>query len=132
MKTIRLLILLFASAMWLTAPSASAAEASLDQKLVGLWEEYDPSSNFIQFFDDHTLKLYLTKEEGEGTATHYISGTWSISNDHILTMKLTANGNSMTRSVGLKFDEGDMVLIDDSAGETRHRSTDALPAKYLW
>ena len=49
MKIIRLLLLLFAFGF---APLAIGAEAGLGDRLVGVWREYYPSSNVVQFFRD--------------------------------------------------------------------------------
>lgn len=133
MKAVRLLFLLFVSSILFASAAASAEpDQTPDQRLIGIWEEYEPSSNFVQFFPDHTVRLYLTEEEGGDSNTHWIGGKWSVSGS-ILTMNLEANGNEMSRQLKLVFDEKEMVMVDDDEGETRHRRyTGELPEKYRW
>ncbi len=134
MKSIRLLFTLLFSFM-LLAPAAHGEETAqdADQRLVGIWQEFEPSSNVIQFLSDHTVRLYLTKEEGGDMNIHWIGGTWKILPDSSLSMNMSANGRSLQRVVTLQFRKDEMVLIDDSQTETKHRRLSGeIPAKYRW
>ena len=134
MKTIRFLLILVLSTLGF-APAAFSAEplTSTEQKLVGTWEEYEPSSNVVRYYSDRTIRLYLTEEEGSDTGTHYIEGSWSISPDSTLTMNLSANGRSLTQTVKVVFKNDEMWLVDEEKGETKHRRLAGdIPEKYRW
>jgi len=130
MKTIRLLLLLLIAGIGFAGPAAASTP---DERLIGTWEEYDPSSNVIQFFPAHTLKLYLTQEEGEESDSHYIGGTWSLSSGGILTMHMSLGSKEMTQTVKVVFRGDEMVMVGEDDSETIHRRLKgALPEKYVW
>lgn len=134
MKSLRLLLASFFFSM-LLAPVAHCAETAqaADQRLVGIWEEFDPSSNVVQFFANHTVRIYLTEEEGSDSGLHWIGGTWKILPDSSLSMDMSANGKSLNKVVKLVFRKDEMVLIDDDQNETRHRRlVGEIPEKYRW
>lgn len=117
----------------LIATALQAAPAP-DQALVGKWEVYEPTpSNVVEFLPDHTLRLYLTRKQGGKNNIHWIGGTWSLSENLILTSTLTFNGRSDTDRVKISFANGEMWLVDHQGNTTRHRRLKGrLPKRFRW
>ena len=129
-RIIRLLPALLGA--WLLAAAAQAAPAP-GQALLGKWQEYEPATSVGEFLPDHTLRLYLTREEGGAQNLHWIDGTWSLTDDHTLTMTLTAFGRSLTDRVKVSFEHGELWLVDEREATTRHRRLSGeLPKIYRW
>ena len=107
-------------------PRAVADDA---QKLVGLWHEYSPSDNLVNFAADGRITMYLRK--GEIGDPHTLEGQWTASNG-MLTVKFTAEGQSIEQSTKLSF-EGDEMILTDKGEVTKHRRhAGALPAWTQW
>jgi len=135
MKTIRLLLFLVLSGAGF-APAAMSAEplTASEQQLVGIWEEYSPSSNVVQFYPDRSMRIYLTQEEGAQMKLHWIEANWSVSPESMLTLNFSANGKSFSQSVKLVFEDKEMWLVDKEKNSTtkHHRITGEIPGKYRW
>jgi len=134
MKTIRALSLACLSGvLFLSHALAAEPAASPDQRLVGVWQEYQPDSGVTEFLPDHSLRVYLTKEERGAQNTHWISGSWKIAPGPVLQMDLSAEGQSVHKEARLAFDKDELVLIDESKTEARHRRLSGeLPEEYRW
>ena len=133
MNTLRLLPALLGCVLALATAAQAAPDQPGEQALVGIWQEYEPASNLVQFFPDHTMRIYLTREEGGALNLHWIGGSWSLAPDLTLTMTLSANGNSMTDRVKVTFEQGEMWLLDAHQAATRHRRLSGeMPARFRW
>jgi len=138
MKTTRFLLFLLAFSGAAFSPAAVAAEplTASEQGLVGVWQEYSPSSNVTQFYQDRTMKIYLTKEEGARMKTHWIEATWSVSPENMLTLSFSANGKSFSQSAKLDWENEEMWLTQENDGTAvttkSRRITGGLPAKFRW
>jgi len=107
---------------------AAADEAG---KLVGLWHEYSPSDNLVNFTADGHVVMYLRK--GEIGDLRTLEGNWVLPGNGMLTVKFTAQGQSVEQSNKLSFEGDEMILTDDKGEQTRHRRyTGALPAWTQW
>jgi len=134
MKTFRLLALLLATSLSF-APAALAGDAlkANEKQLLGLWEEYSPGSNCVEFFDNHTMKIYLTEEEGRDTGgEHYIEASWSMDEKNVMTLTVTAGDESFKQRAQVVFKKGEMLLKDEDGGTTKNRRIKKIPAKYKW
>ena len=129
MKTIRIL---FAAAFLALAGCASQPQTP-EQRVVGTWEEYEPNSNVTQFFADHTMKIYLTQEEGAEMKMHWIKATWTVSPDSVVTLSFSANGKSFSESAKLSFEKDEMWLTQENGVVTKSRRLGGdIPEKYRW
>lgn len=134
MKTIRTLSLASLSGiLFLSLAVAAEPAASPDQRLIGRWQEYRPDSGVTEFLPDHTLRVYLTREErGDGNA-HWIGGSWKIAPGPVLQMDLSAEGQAVHKEAKLAFDKDELVLTDETKAESRHRRLGGeLPEEYRW
>jgi hypothetical protein len=128
MKTIRLLLLLFAFGF---APFAVGAETGLGDRLVGVWREYSPSSNIVQFFADGTTKLYLKK--GEIPDLRSLDGKWSVSDSGMLSITYTLREKSLTLEAMVSYVGEEMILTEKSGEQTKHRKhVGPIPEIYVW
>ncbi len=118
----------------LLAPTARAdMPKPLEQRMVGMWQAQAPSTNVVQFFPDHTLRVYLTKKQGGPTKQHWYNGTWTITPQARLLVDMTVNGEVMHKEARVVFEGENMSLVDDRMYETRHRRLDGkLPNEYNW
>jgi len=99
-------------------------------KLVGTWHEYSPSDNLVNFTADGRVTMYLRK--GEIGDLHTLEGKWTLASG-MLTVKFTAQGQTVEQSTKLSFEGDEMVLTDDKGEQTKHRRhTGALPAWTQW
>jgi len=109
-------------------PRALADDAA---KLVGLWHEYSPSDNLVNFLADGRVVMYLRK--GEIGDLHTLEGKWSLAQDGMLTVTFTALGKSVTQTNKMTFAGEEMIITDDKGEETKHRRyTGPLPAWTQW
>ena len=128
MKVLRVLALVCSFAF---APFTLAADASLGDRLVGVWREYSPSSNIVRFEKDGSTKLYLKK--GEIGDLRTLDGKWIVSDDGMLSITYTVGEKSMTLQARLSFEGEEMVLTEASGERTRHRRhTGPIPEIYIW
>lgn len=130
MKTIRSLLFLF---LFCFIPLAIGAEptGSLGDRLVGVWREYQPTSNFVQFFPDGTIKLYLKK--GEIKDLRSLDGSWVVSSSGVLTVTYTVGEKSLTLDASLTFENEEMILTQKSGEQTKHRKhVGPIPEVYIW
>ncbi|MBP6750597.1 MAG: hypothetical protein KA144_13245 [Xanthomonadaceae bacterium] len=113
--------------------SSDARLASPRVRLIGQWEEYSPSRNFVDFYEDGRVAVYLKRGEVGDLKT--LDGTWSIDDEQQLRVDFTVNGQTFGRIAGLRFENGEMLLKElDATGQiTRHRRREgALPEDYRW
>jgi uncharacterized protein (TIGR03066 family) len=109
----------------------TSAIADDAQKLVGLWHEYSPSDNLVNFTADGRVVMYLRK--GEIGDLRTLEGNWTLPGNGMLTVKFTAQGQSVEQSNKLSFEDDEMILTDDKGERTRHRRySGALPAWTQW
>lgn len=128
MKSIRWLLLLFAFGF---TPFAIGAEAGFGDRLVGLWREYYPSSNVVQFFRDGTTKLYLRK--GEIRDLRSLNGKWVVSNSGMLTIIYTVGDKSLMLEARLAYENEEMTLTEKNGDQTKHRKhVGPIPEVFQW
>jgi hypothetical protein len=136
MKIIRLLA--FALAASLLAPSAAnAARAHTpEQRLVGIWQDSKDPENIIQFFPDHSVRIYLPKRDGQALDAHWMTGTWALAPGGKLTLRLNVLANpGMTsiRNFTIVFTRRGFTVKAKGkvVGEQRRISEKTLK-KHLW
>ena len=128
MKSIRLLLLLFTFGF---APLSIGAEAGLGDRLVGVWREYYPSSNVVQFFQDGTTKLYLRK--GEIRDLRSLDGKWVVSDSGMLAITYAVGDKSLTLEARVSFENEEMILTEKNGDLTKHRKhVGPIPQIYVW
>jgi len=128
MRSIRLLLLLFTFGF---APSTIGAEAGLADRLVGVWREYHPSSNVVQFYKDGTTKLYLKK--GEIRDLRSLDGKWVITDTGMLAITYAVGDKSLTLEARVTFENEEMILIEKNGDQTKHRKhVGPIPQVYVW
>jgi hypothetical protein len=133
MNKIKLIALLLVSGLWF-APAAHCAGAFSDNetRMIGIWEEYAPGASVVQLFPDHTMKFYLTEQQGRAKNLHFHEAKWRISSDMILTVYGEANGKKFSESAKVSFKDGEMWIIEKNGATTKNRKISALPEKYKW
>lgn len=107
--------------------------ASARIRLIGQWEEFLPSRNFIDFFEDGRVVVYL--KQGEIGDRKTLEGTWSVEDENRLRVDFTVNGQTFGRTAGLRFEKSEMLLqeLDETGSITRHRRREGeLPEDYRW
>ena len=128
MNSIRLLLLLFAFAF---APLSLGADAGLGDRLVGVWREYFPSSNVVQFYKDGTTKLYLKK--GEIRDLRSLDGKWIISDAGMLAITYAVGDKTLTLEAKLSYEGEEMILTEKNGDQTKHRKhVGPIPSAYVW
>jgi hypothetical protein len=102
------------------------------EQLVGLWNEYSPSTNYVNFSQDGTLQLLLKK--GEIGDLHVLDGVWSITEKSDLQITMSMNGKVFySKSARLVFRDQEMIMIDENGVETKHRRREGkAPSEYNW
>ncbi len=136
MKSIRILVVLVFCLIGF-APAAMGADAlnSTEQRLVGIWQEYEPASNVVQFFDNHTVRIYLTKEERAQMKVNFIEANWAVSSKGVLTLSFSRNGKTFSQSTNLEYKGEEMWLVDEGKPSTKHhrlKGEGDIPATYKW
>ncbi len=137
MKLLRILFALALSLIFL-APAAQAGDelSATEKRLVGIWQEYEPTSNVVQFFPDRTMRIYLTKEEREQMKVDFIPATWMVSPESVLTLTFTAkSGKSFSQSITLEYKGEEMWLVNENKPTTKHHrlnSAGDIPNIYKW
>ncbi len=134
MKLLRLFPPMLFFALLLASPALRAdMPLPLEQRMVGMWQALEPPANVVQFFPDHTVRLYLTKKQGAPTNQHWLGGTWKVTPDARLMVEMVANGGLMHKEARVVFSGEDMSLVDDRMYETRHhRINGKLPKEFNW
>ena len=128
MNSIRLLLLLFAFAF---APLSIGADAGLGDRLVGVWREYFPSSNVVQFYKNGATKLYLKK--GEIRDLRSLDGKWVISDAGMLAITYAVGEKSLTLEARLSYEGEEMILTEKNGDQTKHRKhVGPIPQIYVW
>ena len=111
-----------------TAVAAPMTDADA-ARLVGQWEEYRPSRNFVDFGADGSVTLYL--KPGEVGTLDAMRGQWSRSEDGKLVLSFEILDVPIVQHVGIAWDGDELLLVSQSGGATRHRRrTGPLPAEY--
>jgi hypothetical protein len=134
MKTIKLLFTMLALTLSF-APDALAVEElkANEKQMLGLWEEYAPGSNCVEFFDNHTMKIYLTEEEGKDSGgDHFVQANWSLDEKNVMTLTIAMGEQSFKQSAQVVFENGEMWLKEQDGSTTKNRRIKAIPAKYKW
>ncbi len=133
MKILRVLFFVVLSGIGF-APAAFGADAlnQSEQRMIGIWQEYEPGENVVEYFADHTMKIYLTEEEGGSQAMHWIEAHWQIDQDNMLTLTIMVNGKPHSEKVKLSFENDEMWLEDEDDVVTKQRRISAVPAKFKW
>jgi len=128
MKSVRLLLLILAFGF---VPLAIGAEAGLGDRLVGVWREYYPSSNVVQFYKDGTTKLYLKK--GEIRDLRSLDGKWAISDAGMLSITYAVGEKTLTLEAKLSYEGEEMILTEKNGDQTKHRKhVGPIPQIYVW
>ena len=128
MKSIRLLLLLGAFGF---VPLSIGAEAGLGDRLVGVWREYYPSSNVVQFSKDGSTKLYLKK--GEIRDLRSLDGKWVISDTGMLAITYTVGDKTLTLEAKISYENEEMILTEKNGDQTKHRKhVGPIPKEYVW
>ena len=129
MRILRLLAI--AAFLSLGAQGAALAQDSPRARLVGLWDEFQPGSNLVEFAGDGTWKLYLKK--GEIGDLRTLNGEWTVNDEGVLTTVLVMQGQRKAMTSKLSFAEEEMILTDPRGGITRHRrNSGPIPAWFQW
>lgn len=111
-----------------TAEAVPMTEADM-ARLVGQWEEYRPSRNFVDFGADGSVTLYL--KPGEIGTLDAMRGTWSRSQDGELVLRFEVMGVPIVQQAGVAWDGEELLLIGETGLATRHRRrTGPLPDDY--
>ncbi len=137
MKSVRILLALALCFIFL-APAARAADelTATEKRLVGIWQEYEPAFNVVQFFPDRTMRIYLTKEEREQMRANFIPATWVVSPDNMLSLTFMGkNGKGFTQTIKVVYKGKEMWLVDEKRPTTKHRRLKDeadIPAIYKW
>jgi len=133
MKAIRLLAVLVASGT-LFAPSALGAKAQnpVNDRLLGRWEEYAPSDGVVQFDPDHSMRFYLTKEEGTKKNMRWIEAKWTLTSRNVIRLRYFANRKLRTRTIKLAFKNDELWLTEKGKTSRYRRLNGELPAQYNW
>jgi hypothetical protein len=122
-----------------TTPAVEAAPNDGDStrllsyrvRIVGEWEEFAPSRNYVDFFADGRVVLYLKKGEVGDLKT--LNGTWSLQDENQLRVAFDINGRSIEQISTLGFERDALLLIDANGTVTRHRKRSGpLPEEYRW
>ncbi len=140
MKPTRLFALALATCC--LAPAAHAATGAAahaparEQQLIGIWQDDRDPENIIQFYPNHAVRIYVPKDDGQATNTHWIEGSWTLSGGRDLTMTLNiaANGGmSKVKKFTLSFSKN--MLVVKARGKVvgrQHRITEQALQKHLW
>ena len=111
-----------------TAEAAPLTEADM-ARMVGQWEEYTPSRNFVDFGADGSVTLYL--KPGEVGDLDAMRGTWSRGEDGELVLRFEVLGVPIVQQAGVAWDGEELLLVSQSGVASRHRRrTGPLPAEY--
>lgn len=130
MRTMRPYLLLL-GLMFATIAMGAGPVVTLGDRLVGVWREYHPSSNVVQFFPDGSTRLYLMK--GEIQDLHSLDGTWNVSDAGMLSITYTVGEKSLTLEARLSYEGEEMILTEKSGERTKHRRhVGPIPAIYVW
>lgn len=128
MKSIRILLLLFTFGF---APFAAGADTGLGNRLVGVWREYSPSTNIVEFGADGTTKLYLKK--GEIRDLRSLDGKWTVSDTGMLSITYVVGEKTLTLEALLSYAGEEMILTEKSGEQTKHRRhVGPIPEIYTW
>lgn len=136
MSTLRLLVLVLA-ACFLTPSAASAARGHTpEQRLVGIWQDSKDPENIIQFYADHSLRIYLPKSEGQARNAHWIPGTWELARGGKLTLRLSMPGSPgmvKIKEFTIAFTRKGFVVKEQGQVVGRqHRISERTLKKHLW
>ncbi len=121
-------------AVLLVSPAVRADLPPLEQRMVGMWQALDSSASVVQFFPDHTMRMYLTKKQGGITNQHWLNGTWKITPEARLLVDMIGGGGVVQhKEARVIFNGDEMSLVDDRMFETRHRRLQGkLPREFNW
>lgn len=105
---------------------------------MGLWQDEKDHTNIIRFLPDHSLRIYVPKKTGEYLKVRWTSGTWALTEGHVLTLKLTmttgeGGGEIRYTTFDVSFVRGRMVVRQGGKVVGRQRRiSEAQLKKYLW
>jgi hypothetical protein len=109
-------LVLVALVVAVTAAGATAQDSAT--RLLGLWREFSPGDNLIEFTGGKFLR-YLRK--GEIGDRRLLEGDWQLSADGSISMRFTLEGRTFSQRGTLTFAGDEMVLTDRQGNATRHR-----------
>lgn len=134
MKTIfKLLIAMLVLSFTACSTAPSSALKPNEKQVLGIWEEYSPGSNCVEFYQDHTMKIYLTKQEGSSMGgRHYIEADWTLDEQNLLTLTIAMGDKSFKQSAHVIFEKGEFWMKERNGTITKNRPVKAVPAKYQW
>ena len=126
-----LLLVLFMIGLIAVRPSAVHAE-SLKEKIVGTWLETGKSDNLVSLKADGSYRIFLKK--GEIDDRHFLEGTWSLTPDMIITLRIKVpSGKTQDFHAKVSFEGEEMILTDEDKVVTRHRRLKgAVPDRFVW
>jgi uncharacterized protein (TIGR03066 family) len=130
--------LAFVFALALSLQLTSAADDSLQKRMVGTWleerfetksKEVRKSDNLVTFAADGSLKLHLKKgEKGDQRA---LEGTWKMEAGGKLKMEIVVDGEKNEQAMTVSFEGEQMVFTDEDGRRTWHsRHEGPLPERY--
>jgi len=134
-KTMRLLLALLVLSVTAcsTAPNTAGSLKSNEKQVVGLWEEYSPGASCVQYFADHTMKIYATQAESrELGGSHSMDGNWSLGDDNAMEVVISLGGKSSKIRTQMIFEKGELWVKWDDGSINKLRRIKELPAKYNW
>lgn len=136
-KSILTLLAFALSILWLAPSAAIAAPArTAEHRLVGIWQDDMDPDSIIQFYPNHTLRIYLTPSEGKARNAHWIDGTWTLSRGRHLTMKLKMpqpGSKAKIRKFTIEFTRTGFTLGENGKVIARqHRIIEQTLRQHLW
>lgn len=137
MNILRLLALTLL-ACCLAFPAAARGTSPAERRLVGIWQDDKDPENIIQFFPDHRVRIYLTRQEGQRSGMHWINGRWRLSHGRHLSMKLNMHGKGRASHIKHKrftllFRKHRLVVKSGrKVLGTQHRISRQALSKHLW
>lgn len=119
----------------LAFPAAARTLPRAEQRLVGIWQDGKNPDNIIQFFPDHRVRIYLSREEGHASGTHWIDGHWRLRGHHLtMTLNMRSKGRmSRVKHFTLQFARGKLVVKSGRKVLGRqHRISKKTLQSHLW
>lgn len=134
MKALRIALLPLLCGLLFSSPALPAEpEGALDQRVIGMWQDTGRTGDVMELLPDHTMKMYLTRQDGAKLNKHYLPATWSIEADSAFVISVTdPAGKQHQRKMSVSFENGDMVLEYEGRHDSTMHRIKALPEKYRW
>jgi hypothetical protein len=106
---LRMMRLAISTTMILMLLLVSGCGKSLQQKLVGTWQDHE--NNIVEFFEDGSLNINLSKPESNGIKE--LSGKWLILQDGRVKLEFSILGIISTQVYDIKVNGKEMIWASD-------------------